>query len=138
MFDVSFSELVILGVVSLIVIGPERLPRVARTVGHLLGRMQRYVNEVKADISREIELEELRKLKTDMQEAATNFETSVKKELDDTEHALNQSIAPLAEELESPLAESAAEAAPPQPTSAESAPAAIPAPAKEPADPPHA
>ena len=58
MFDIGFSELLVIAVVALIVIGPERLPKVARTVGHLIGRMQRYVNDVKADISREMELDE--------------------------------------------------------------------------------
>ena len=62
MFDIGFSEMLVIAVVALIVIGPERLPKVARTLGHLFGRMQRYVNDVKADISREMELEELRKL----------------------------------------------------------------------------
>ena len=52
MFDIGFSELVVIGLVALVVIGPERLPRVARTVGHLLGRLQRYVSDVKADIHR--------------------------------------------------------------------------------------
>ena len=56
MFDIGFSELLVIGVVALIVIGPERLPRVARTIGHLMGRMQRYVADVKADIDREVEL----------------------------------------------------------------------------------
>ena len=60
MFDIGFSELMVIAVVALIVIGPERLPKVARTLGHLFGRMQRYVNDVKADISREMELDELR------------------------------------------------------------------------------
>jgi sec-independent protein translocase protein TatB len=76
-FDVGFSELMVIAVVALIVIGPERLPRVARTLGHLFGRLQRYVNEVKADISREIELEELRKFKTTFEDAARGFESSV-------------------------------------------------------------
>jgi sec-independent protein translocase protein TatB len=94
MFDVGFSEIVVIGVVALIVVGPERLPKVARTVGHLFGRMQRYVNDVKADISREMELEELRKLQTDMQDATRSFESTVRKELSDTEQAIQQSIAP--------------------------------------------
>jgi Tat protein translocase TatB subunit len=68
-FDVGFSELMVIAVVALIVIGPERLPRVARTMGHLFGRLQRYVNDVKADINREIELEELRKFKTTFEDA---------------------------------------------------------------------
>ena len=56
MFDIGFSELMVIGLVALIVIGPERLPRVARTLGHLAGRLQRYVAAVKADINREVEL----------------------------------------------------------------------------------
>lgn len=92
MFDIGFSELLVIGVVALIVIGPERLPRVARTLGHLFGRMQRYVNDVKADISREMELEELRKLRANVQDAARSFEDSVTKEIRDTETQL-QSVA---------------------------------------------
>ena len=92
MFDIGFSELLVIGLVALIVIGPERLPRVARTLGHLFGRMQRYVNDVKADISREMELEELRKLQANMQDAARSFEDSVTREIRDTETQL-QSVA---------------------------------------------
>jgi sec-independent protein translocase protein TatB len=77
MFDIAFSELVIIGVVALIIIGPEKLPKTARTLGHLFGRLQRYVSDVKADISREMELEELRKLQTQVQSAARDIETSV-------------------------------------------------------------
>jgi len=77
MFDIGFSEIVVIGVVALIVIGPERLPKVARTLGHMFGRLQRYVNEVKADISREMELDELRKLRTEVQSAARDIEHSV-------------------------------------------------------------
>jgi sec-independent protein translocase protein TatB len=77
MFDIGFSEIVVIGVVALVVIGPERLPKTARTLGHLFGRLQRYVSDVKADISREMELDELRKLQRDMQGAAREFEQSV-------------------------------------------------------------
>ena len=70
MFDIAFSEIVVIAVVALIVIGPERLPKVARTLGHMFGRLQRYVNDVKADINREMELDELRKLKSEVQSAA--------------------------------------------------------------------
>jgi sec-independent protein translocase protein TatB len=77
MFDVGFSEIVVIAVVALIVIGPERLPKVARTLGHMFGRLQRYVNEVKADISREMELDELRKLQAQVQGAAHDIEQSV-------------------------------------------------------------
>jgi sec-independent protein translocase protein TatB len=77
MFDIGFSEIVVIGVVALIVIGPERLPKVARTLGHMFGRLQRYVNEVKADINREMELDELRKLQAQVQGAARDIEQSV-------------------------------------------------------------
>src|SRR5213080_2589483 len=77
MFDIGFSEIVVIAVVALIVIGPERLPKVARTLGHMFGRLQRYVNEVKADISREMELDELRKLQAQVQSAASDIEQSV-------------------------------------------------------------
>lgn len=77
MFDIAFSEVVVIAVVALIVIGPERLPKVARTLGHMFGRLQRYVAEVKADINREMELDELRKLQSQVQSAAHDFERSV-------------------------------------------------------------
>ncbi len=82
----------VIAVVALIVIGPERLPRVARTLGHLFGRLQRYVNDVKADINREIELDELRKFKTTFEDAARGFESSardVQSEVAKTESELN-------------------------------------------------
>jgi sec-independent protein translocase protein TatB len=89
MFDIGFSELMVIALVALIVIGPERLPRVARTLGHLAGRLQRYVADVKADINREVELDELRKMRDSMQEAASGFESSVNSELQKTEAELN-------------------------------------------------
>jgi len=92
MFDIGFSELLVIGVVALIVIGPEKLPRVARTVGHLAGRLQRYVSDVKADINREIELDELRKMRDSMQKAASEMETSVNSELTKTADDLNKSL----------------------------------------------
>ena len=86
----------VIAVVALVVIGPERLPRVARTMGHLFGRLQRYVNDVKADISREIELEELRKFRSTVEDAARGFEgtvnttvSSVESEVSKTETELN-------------------------------------------------
>ena len=90
MFDIGFSELMVIAVVALIVIGPERLPKVARTLGHLFGRMQRYVNDVKADISREMELDELKKLQASMQDAARSFEQSVTREVNTTEAELQK------------------------------------------------
>src|SRR5918996_6562953 len=92
MFDIAFSELLVIGVVALIVIGPEKLPRVARTLGHLAGRLQRYVNDVKADINREIELDELRKMRDSMQQAATDIQSSVQTELNKTETDLNKAV----------------------------------------------
>ncbi|MBX9964766.1 MAG: Sec-independent protein translocase protein TatB [Burkholderiales bacterium] len=83
MFDIGFSELMVIGVVALVVIGPERLPKVARTAGALFGRMQRYVADVKADINREIEASELKDLKKTMTDAAQSFEQSVKSHADD-------------------------------------------------------
>jgi sec-independent protein translocase protein TatB len=74
------------------VIGPEKLPRMARTVGHLAGRLQRYVADVKADINREMELDELRKMRDSMQQEASSFETSVQSELNKTETELNKSV----------------------------------------------
>lgn len=81
MFDVGFSEILVIAVVALIVLGPERLPKVARTLGHLFGRMQRYVNDVKSDISREMQLEELRALQSSMQDAVHSVEQTVSKEV---------------------------------------------------------
>ena len=89
MFDIGFSEIVVIAVVALIVIGPERLPKVARTVGHLLGRMQHYVNDVKSDISREMEIEDLRKLQESMQDTARSIEQSVSTEVDAATAMLN-------------------------------------------------
>ena len=77
MFDVSFSELILIGVIALIVIGPERLPTVARTVGHLLGRAQRYVNDVKSDIQREMEKNDIGDLKNQLEDAANSVKNSV-------------------------------------------------------------
>ena len=76
MFEIGFSEIVVIMVVALIVIGPERLPKVARTLGLLWGRMQRYVNGVKADIERDMQLEELRQLKSKVEQEAATIEQS--------------------------------------------------------------
>jgi sec-independent protein translocase protein TatB len=96
MFDIGFSELVVIGIVALVVIGPEKLPRVARTVGHLVGRLQRYVSDVKSDINREMEIEDLKKVRDSLQETASSFETSVRSELASTETDLNKSIEAIA------------------------------------------
>ncbi|PLC55573.1 twin-arginine translocase subunit TatB [Pollutimonas nitritireducens] len=88
MFDVSFSELLLIGVIALIVIGPERLPKVARTLGHLVGRAQRYVSDVKTDIQREINLDELTSLKGQMDDAAK----SVKESMEDASESLRKPL----------------------------------------------
>ena len=77
MFNMSFSELMVIGVIALIVIGPERLPKVARTVGHLLGRAQRYVNEVKTDIQKEMDLKDIGDIKHQMEDAARSVQSSL-------------------------------------------------------------
>jgi sec-independent protein translocase protein TatB len=77
MLDLGITKMALIGVVALVVLGPERLPRVARTAGALFGRAQRYVNDVKAEVTREIELDELRRMKTDFEQAARNVETTV-------------------------------------------------------------
>lgn len=104
MFDIGVSELFVIGVVALIVIGPERLPRVAKTVGLLFGRMQRYVSDVKADINREIELDELRKLKATMQDAAHSFEQSVSTQVNFIESEVKQAGAELEKQAQEAVA----------------------------------
>ena len=102
MFDIGFSEMMVIAVLALIVIGPERLPRVARTLGHLAGRLQRYVADVKADINREIELDELRKMRDSMQQAASNFESSVQTEVSKTESDLSKSVDEMKKAVDEP------------------------------------
>ncbi len=77
MFDIGISEIMVIAVVALIVLGPEKLPKTARTLGHLFGRLQRYVADVKADINRELALEELKKLQEQVKTAATDLESSM-------------------------------------------------------------
>ncbi|WP_368639885.1 Sec-independent protein translocase protein TatB [Castellaniella ginsengisoli] len=153
MFDVSFSELMLIGVIALIVIGPERLPKVARTIGHLLGRAQRYVNEVKTDIQKEMDLKEIGDIKHQMEDAARSVQTSMTSSVDDLKAAVTQPTQALKDTLDQarqaldPLpsgtsAPAAADAdadasAPPAPASIPPAPrpepAAEPAPASRPA-----
>ncbi|MFY8104600.1 MAG: Sec-independent protein translocase protein TatB [Ramlibacter sp.] len=77
MIDLGISKIALIGAVALIVIGPEKLPRVARTVGALLGKAQRYVADVKAEVNRSMELDELRKMKDTVETAARDVETSI-------------------------------------------------------------
>ena len=91
MIDCGFDKIALIGAVALIVIGPERLPKVARTVGHLLGKAQRYVADVKAEVNRSIELEELKKMKSSFEDAARNVEQTVSSEIRQTTADLDQS-----------------------------------------------
>lgn len=93
MFDIGFSELLVIALVALVVIGPERLPRVARTAGHLLGRLQRYVGDVKSDINREMQLDELKKMQQQVEDSARDLQSSVTQEFTSLESTLNQSLA---------------------------------------------
>src|SRR5689334_23685181 len=89
MIDFGFDKIALIGAVALIVIGPEKLPRVARTVGHLIGKAQRYVADVKAEVNRSIELEELKKMKTQFEDAARNVEQTVSSEINQTRSDLD-------------------------------------------------
>ncbi|HTH94236.1 MAG TPA: Sec-independent protein translocase protein TatB [Rhodocyclaceae bacterium] len=89
MFDIGFSELVLIALVALVVLGPERLPRVARTVGALLGRLQRYVNEVKTEVRREMEIEDLKKLQSQVVEQMREVEDTLHKEVGSVESAIH-------------------------------------------------
>jgi sec-independent protein translocase protein TatB len=126
MFDIGFSELIVIAVVALVVIGPEKLPKVARTLGHLLGRAQRYVNDVKSDINREMQLDELKKLQSQVTSSARDLESSVRQEFDSARSAIESpaqsAVAELAETAR--LAEAAVvhnpEIGPPAPPAGES------------------
>jgi sec-independent protein translocase protein TatB len=85
MFDFGFSEMGVIAVVALIVLGPERLPKVARQAGEWLGKLQRYVTDVKSDINRQMELDELRKMQAEVQKAASGIESAVKSAVDETQ-----------------------------------------------------
>ncbi|MFM0173529.1 Sec-independent protein translocase protein TatB [Paraburkholderia sediminicola] len=89
MLDLGLTKMALIGVVALVVLGPERLPRVARTAGALFGRAQRYINDVKAEVTREIELDELRRMKSEFEAAATNVQTSVQDNLRKHETEMN-------------------------------------------------
>lgn len=104
MFDLGFSELIVIAVVALIVIGPERLPRVARTAGHLLGRLQRYVSDVKADIQREMQIEDLKKLQEQIHQQARDLEQSMRSQLSTTKAELDDTAREASAALSEPRA----------------------------------
>jgi sec-independent protein translocase protein TatB len=89
MLDLGLTKMALIGVVALVVLGPERLPGVARTAGALFGRAQRYINDVKAEVSREMELDELKKMRTEFETAASNVENTIHDNLRQHESELN-------------------------------------------------
>lgn len=93
MIDLGLSKLALIGVVALVVVGPERLPKVARMAGTLFGRAQRYINDVKSEVSREIELEELRKMQKEMQEAASSVEQTIAQNVSEIESEVSTALA---------------------------------------------
>jgi sec-independent protein translocase protein TatB len=77
LFDVAFSELVVIAVIALVIIGPEKLPRVARTLGAITGRLQRYVSTIKADVEREMQMEELQKVQQEIRRSASQIQAEL-------------------------------------------------------------
>lgn len=102
MFGIAFSELIIIAIVALVVIGPERLPSVARTVGHLLGRARRYVNEVKASVENELRFEDLRQLRSKFEESALSVQAEIRKSMTNLQDELQE---PLFENIDEIAAE---------------------------------
>ena len=90
MIDFGFDKIALIGAVALIVIGPEKLPRVARTLGHLVGKAPRYVADVKAEVNRSIELDELKKMRTQFETAAKDVENTVRTEVNDAKDAFEK------------------------------------------------
>ncbi len=82
MFDIAFSELVVIAIVALIVIGPEKLPKVARTIGTMVGRMQRYMAQIKEEVNRESRFAELQKLQQEIQQTTENAQAGLKSDVD--------------------------------------------------------
>lgn len=97
MIDLGLSKIAIIGVVALIVIGPEKLPKVARMAGTLYGRAQRYLNQVKSEVTREIELEELKNLQKEVQDAAQSVKQSVEQSMHGLENSISGNISSMEE-----------------------------------------
>jgi len=133
MFDVGFSEMLVIGIVALVVIGPERLPRVARTLGVLFGRMQRYVAQVKTDINREMEMADLGKVKSEFENAARSFKGDIEAHAAAAERDFREAGEYVERQLKE--AKDGAPASPAAESAAAAAPAESPAPPAEPASP---
>lgn len=111
MFDIAFSEIVIIMVVALVVIGPDRLPGVARTMGKWVGGMQRYINRVKMDINSSMELDELRELERKVKAETEALERSVQQAGNDISHEMQK----LEKEIDKPAQDAAHPSAPADP-----------------------
>ncbi len=115
MIDFGFDKIALIGAVALVVIGPEKLPRVARTVGTLLGKARRYVADVKAEVNRSIELEELQKMKAQFETAARDVEQTVGRDLDDARRSFDQQLGEIGSGLNGEAAAPTPEWTPPPP-----------------------
>jgi len=120
MFDIGFSEMVVVGMVALIVIGPEKLPKVARTVGILLGRAQRYVDGVKSDINRQLQVDEMKQMQEQMTQQARELENSLMQNVQTIEQNVQLEVKAVEDELYRGFE-------PPKPTPAQPAVTAAPA-----------
>jgi sec-independent protein translocase protein TatB len=101
MFDIGFSELLLIGVVALVVIGPERLPKVARTAGQWLGKLNRYVSQIKQDIDRDMKLDEMRKAQQEMKDTAQRYEIMAIKTAREAEESVVTETSPIREAVDS-------------------------------------
>ncbi len=94
MFDVSFSELIVIAIVALLVIGPEKLPKVARTVGAFTGRMQRYMAQIKEEVNREMRFDELQKLQQEIKQGVENTQESINQQLSEMKSSVTDTVKP--------------------------------------------
>ncbi len=94
MFDVSFSELMVIAIVALLVIGPEKLPKVARTVGAFTGRMQRYMAQIKEEVNREMRFEELQKLQQEIKQSVENTQESIHQQVAEMKSSVSDAVKP--------------------------------------------
>lgn len=135
MFDIGFSELLVIGVVALIVLGPERLPKVARTAGHLFGRLQRYVADVKAEVKREMHNEEIMTSIQEAKDAVAGMERSIREEATQAEHLVKSvpdQVTSSLEFVEEPKAVEVTRAAPQPGAASEAVQEVTPEPVAEP------
>lgn len=94
MFDIAFSELVVIAIVALMVIGPEKLPKLARTLGAITGRMQKYLTQIKEEVNREARFAELQKLQQEIQSSANAKQSAVQSIMQSEVESLTQPVQP--------------------------------------------